>query len=168
MLLHAVRSPQSFDHLRTYEGVLYDDVQNASRARHLLRDDREWDVCLGEAAGFQLGNQLRQYSSIITCDHDGVDVQRLYTRHFHTLSGDTPRLLDRDCGLEDPPLDQIRDTCLVIFQKATTSVDPARDLLCFRLPQPPGNVPIVLARFNALNDEQLKYYLRQSAERIQR
>lgn len=108
MLLHVVISPKSFEDLRTYEGVLYDDFQSACRARGLLDDDREWHTCLQEASVYQRGHQLRHLFAIIICNHTNIDVPELYSRHFLALSDDIPRLLQRDYGLPEPTQQQIR------------------------------------------------------------
>ncbi|KAI5452038.1 hypothetical protein NCC49_001334 [Naganishia albida] len=168
MLLHVVPSPKSFEHLRTFEGVLHANFQSACRARGLLDDDREWHTCLQEAAVYQVGGQFRHLFAIIICNHPNIDVPQLYSRHFTGLSDDITRLLQRNYGLPDPTAEQIRDTCLILLQKAITFIDPTRDLASFHLPLPSANAPIPLARFNALNDERQRYNQAELQEQVNR
>jgi hypothetical protein len=59
-LLTVVRGPTSFQDLRTYKGVVYPSFQDACKARGLLEDDGEWQLCLSEASHTQSGARLRQ------------------------------------------------------------------------------------------------------------
>lgn len=61
MLLHKVKGPTSFDHLRTVDGVLMDTFKDACGALGLLADDNEWKQCLIEAYTMTISaHQLRQ------------------------------------------------------------------------------------------------------------
>lgn len=51
-----VSGPQSFEHVRTYEGVVYDSFVEACHARGIASDDDEWWRCLDEAKEFQSPN----------------------------------------------------------------------------------------------------------------
>ena len=59
-LLTVVKGPQSFEDLRTYNGVVHETFHQACLARGLLEDDGEWRECLQDAADMQTGTQLRQ------------------------------------------------------------------------------------------------------------
>ncbi|GBP07786.1 hypothetical protein EVAR_73193_1 [Eumeta japonica] len=48
MLLHVVKSPTSFAHLRTVQGVIYNTYQMACKAMGLLEDDSHWENTLSE------------------------------------------------------------------------------------------------------------------------
>lgn len=82
MLLHTVKSPKSFEHLRSYDGVQYDDFRAACMARGLLDNDEEWDHCLREASGYQSGYQFRNLFALIICNHDAVSAIDLFNRHY--------------------------------------------------------------------------------------
>ena len=58
MLLCQVPGAKGFEHLRTYNGVVYDTFQAACQARGLLADDAEWRTCMEEAAGFAAASRL--------------------------------------------------------------------------------------------------------------
>ena len=58
-LLTVCRGPTSFADLRTYENVQHPTFQDACRARGLLQDDGEWNLCLAEASQIQTGRSLR-------------------------------------------------------------------------------------------------------------
>jgi len=64
-LLTVVRGPQSFEDLRTYNGITYPSFHEACLARGLLEDDGEWRQCLREAAHMQTGRQLRRLFATI-------------------------------------------------------------------------------------------------------
>lgn len=58
-LLTVVKHPKSFVDLRTYEGVQHPTYQDACRARGLLEDDGEWQICLEDASQTRTGASLR-------------------------------------------------------------------------------------------------------------
>ncbi|XP_068994023.1 uncharacterized protein [Neodiprion pinetum] len=60
MLLHHVRGPTSFQHLKTVDVVLKETYQAACRARSLLENDDHWENTLREASLLQCPIQLRE------------------------------------------------------------------------------------------------------------
>jgi len=58
-LLAVVKGPESYEDLRTLNGVLLPTFRDACIARGLLEDDGEWRQCLLEASSMQTGAQLR-------------------------------------------------------------------------------------------------------------
>lgn len=58
-LLMVVKGPHSFDDLKTVDGEICDTYHDACLKRGLLEDDREWEICLQDAADIQTGSQLR-------------------------------------------------------------------------------------------------------------
>ena len=63
----------SYENLRTVNGHLYENFKEACRARGLLQDDREWLLCLEEAAHFKTGYQLRHLFIVILVHCAPVD-----------------------------------------------------------------------------------------------
>ena len=63
----------SYENLRTVNGVLHDSFKEACCARGLLQDDREWLLCLQEAAHFAMGYQLRRLFVVILIHCGPVD-----------------------------------------------------------------------------------------------
>ena len=64
LLLHVIGAT-SFADLRTYNGITYPPFKEAAMQRGLLLNDSEWQLCLAEAASFQMPSQLRQLFSCI-------------------------------------------------------------------------------------------------------
>lgn len=59
LLLH-VRGAESYEALRSFEGVVYDTYKAATQARGLLESDEEWIRCLQDAVTYQMPRQLRE------------------------------------------------------------------------------------------------------------
>ena len=64
-LLHHVVGPESFQDVRTFEGVIHPTFKAAAIARGLLQDDAEWDLCLQEAANIRMPRQIRRLFATI-------------------------------------------------------------------------------------------------------
>lgn len=60
MLLQYVRGPQSFQDIRTVDGIVHDTFKAAAVARYLVDGDQEWTKLLEDAARFKMPKQLRQ------------------------------------------------------------------------------------------------------------
>jgi hypothetical protein len=58
-LLMVVRGPKYFDDLKNVDGEPCENFHDACLRRGLLEDDREWDICLQDAAEIKTGAQLR-------------------------------------------------------------------------------------------------------------
>ena len=58
-LLMVVKGPQSFNDLKTVNGVICETFHEACLRRGLLEDDGEWEICLRDAAEIKTGSQLR-------------------------------------------------------------------------------------------------------------
>lgn len=59
LLLH-VRGADSFEALRSFDGILYDTYKAAAQARGLLESDDEWVRCMQDAVTYQMPRQLRE------------------------------------------------------------------------------------------------------------
>ena len=60
MLLMVVKGAQSYEDVRTYNGILYFTFKEACNARGLLSNDQEWYDAFDEAASWATSPQLRQ------------------------------------------------------------------------------------------------------------
>lgn len=60
MLLMVVKGAQSYEDLRTYNGITYSTFREACNARGLLGSDQEWYSAFDEAATWATSSQLRQ------------------------------------------------------------------------------------------------------------
>ena len=110
MLLNHVRGAKSFEDMRTADGVLYETFQAAARAKGLLNDDNQWDLCLLEGNSFKSASMLRRLFATILLFCEPSDPFRLWTSHKDNLSDDY--LLDQRSRLtEDIPqlTDAMRD-----------------------------------------------------------
>lgn len=58
-LLMVVKGPKSFEDLKSVNGSICETFHEACLRRGLLEDDREWNICLQDAAEIQTGSQLR-------------------------------------------------------------------------------------------------------------
>ena len=65
MLLQHVRGPQSFEDIRTVEGIVHETFKATAITLHLLDDDTEWIHLMQEASTFNMPRQLRQTFSFI-------------------------------------------------------------------------------------------------------
>ena len=65
MLLTTVKGPESWEHLRTFNGEVHPNYKEACLARGLLEDDGEWNQCLQEAGNMQSGHQLHSLFAIM-------------------------------------------------------------------------------------------------------
>ena len=59
LLLASVPGPQSFEHLRTVNGIVFPSNREACLALGLLEDDGRWVSCFTDAAVWQTGHVLR-------------------------------------------------------------------------------------------------------------
>ncbi|POM57596.1 Helitron helicase-like protein [Phytophthora palmivora] len=65
LLLRHRRSPESFEDIRTVNGVVHDTFHDAALAAGYLENDQEWEECLAEAVSFKMPSALRQLLGII-------------------------------------------------------------------------------------------------------
>ena len=64
ILLH-VKGPESFQCIRTHNGVVHDTFKAAAESRNLLDSDDEWQRCLAEAVEVRMPVQLREILAVI-------------------------------------------------------------------------------------------------------
>ena len=65
ILLHNVRGPMSFEHLRTVNGEVFTGFREACLELGLLEDDRHWDETLEETEGCRVPRQLRSLFAVM-------------------------------------------------------------------------------------------------------
>ena len=91
MLLLHVPGAESFEHIRTVDGVLCATFREAARHRGLLADDNEWERCMAEAALFRMPRQLRQLFSMLCVYNTVGDPATLWEHHAGSLAEDLQR-----------------------------------------------------------------------------
>ncbi|KAH9810994.1 hypothetical protein DFH28DRAFT_1131365 [Melampsora americana] len=75
----------SFNSLRVFNGVLYDDYRAAAAAWGLLMSDAHYDSCLTEAALWKTGAQLQSMFALILVHSPPPNSQRLWDDHIEDL-----------------------------------------------------------------------------------
>jgi hypothetical protein len=106
-LLTVTPGPTSFPYLRTVNGIEYPTFQDACRAKGLLQEDREWSMCLEEAAVTHTGTQLRSLFVTILlfcCPQNPVD---LWNNFKDSFCDDLQRRLQRSGVQNVQPGDEI-------------------------------------------------------------
>ncbi|GMF14737.1 unnamed protein product [Phytophthora fragariaefolia] len=82
------KAPQSFEHLRTVDGVTYETYRQTALRLGFLEDDTEWISCMREAAGFRMPYQLRQLFTTILVYSQVAEIRQLWERLYDDLSQD--------------------------------------------------------------------------------
>jgi ATP-dependent DNA helicase PIF1 len=136
ILLNTVPSPKSWEHLRTFDGVIHPTFKAACIARGLLESDEEFDICLTEAATFQTGSQLRHLSAMIVLHNSPAEVGALFERHFASLTDDCRHQLINRFHIANPNDVQIKDFCLLDLKKVFSRHDKTLAELGLPVPSP--------------------------------
>lgn len=88
LLLLNVRGPTSFEHLRTYNGIVYNNFQEAANAYGLLANDDEWNKCLEEASFYCTSIQIRHTFAIILLFASPADSSSLFNKYVDKMADD--------------------------------------------------------------------------------
>ena len=115
-LLTAVRGPQSFEELRTFEGTIYPTFHDACVARGLLEDDGEWNQCLEDASTMQTGKQLRSLFAVILRDCCPTQPVQLWEKFRNHICDDLKYALQR-LGKQNPTEEEIYDYGLYLINQ---------------------------------------------------
>ena len=109
MLLTVVPGRQSFENLRTVDGVICASFQAACSARGLLEDDQEWFSCFAEAVRFSSGYSLRALFGTALVPGRVTDPTVLWNRYADDICDDLPHrlrsMIDISDDLTTPHLD---------------------------------------------------------------
>lgn len=60
LLLNIVKSPTTYEDIRTVNFIVYDTFKSAYVARGLLEDDNKWNIALTEASRWAMPTSLRE------------------------------------------------------------------------------------------------------------
>lgn len=88
LLLHHVRGPMSYFHLKTVDGIEYPTFQSACKALGLLEDDKQWDFTLEEATLSRSANKMRELFSIMLIFCHMSDASSLWEKYKDDFSED--------------------------------------------------------------------------------
>lgn len=114
MLLHVVRGPESFRHLRTIDGRTCDTYREACQRLGLLESDNHWDLTLNEAIQTTFPKQLRSLFAVILTTCHPANPKELWNKYKDFISEDILR--DRRRANPDENIefnDDIYNDCLI-------------------------------------------------------
>jgi hypothetical protein len=134
MLLYNVRTPTSFEDLRTYRGTVLPTFQDACLAHGLLESDNEWHTCLTEAGFIQTGSQLRSLFTMILINNSPANPLALFTAHSTNLSDDCRHKLQHQFNIANPREDQV--TSLALYYVQILLQRAGKSLTDYNLPLP--------------------------------
>ena len=121
MLLNHVKGPRGYGDLRTVDGVVFDTFQEACVKLGLVRDTKELDNVLNDAATCRFGNDLRELFAFLLIYCNPVNPYSLFEKHKRDLCEDLLRKSATDVMSEI-----IVDKCLNLINR--TLLDNGMDL----------------------------------------
>lgn len=139
LLLTVVSGAQSFEHLRLINGVQYTTFQEACRALGILDDDREWQMCLEDAAHFQTGYQLRRLFVTILYHCTPSEPHLLWDQYREKICDDLAHQLRTKYQINNPTEFQVYDFGLFLIDEQLRKIS-SKGLEQFQtMPQPQEN-----------------------------
>lgn len=136
MLLHVVRGPTSFEHLKSVNGVILPTFQAACRELGLLESDEHYDLTLEEAALCHSPLRLRELFSVMLIFCQLSDPCKLWEKYKIEFSEDITRQIEREHNEQAENLrDEIYNKCLLLIEDAVLSLG-GQNLKHYGLPQP--------------------------------
>lgn len=134
LLLH-VRGSESFEALRSFDGIIYDTYKAAAQARGLLESDDEWIRCLQDAVTYQMPRQLRETFSYIIVFCRPAQPLLLWQQFYEDMILDYMRSLPEpeaiNMALHDiqKTLMEHKFTCAIVGLPVPQGHPPAEDAL---------------------------------------
>lgn len=92
------KGAQSYEDVRTIDGVLYDTFKEACAARGLLGDDREWFWAFNDAASWATGFQLRSLFEMMLIHYGVSDESSLFEKCWRAMSDDIEYTFQKRMG----------------------------------------------------------------------
>ncbi|KAL4113113.1 hypothetical protein QTP88_016796 [Uroleucon formosanum] len=135
MLLHEIRGPTSFSHLKTINGILHNTFQSACNVLGLLEDDNHWNNTLNEASLSDLPTKLRELFTVMLVFCQLSDPLTLWDTHKNNLSEDSIRQMDRYLQGDADQKDEAHNKCLIQIEDAVLAVG-GQSISNYGLPQP--------------------------------
>lgn len=129
LLLINVRGPTSFEFLRTVNGQVHVNYEDACRALQLLEDDAHWDTALAEAVLISSPNQIRGLFAILLTTCFPTNPLELWEKYKDAMSEDilhTIRTARSEPELDYTPeiyneaLQKLEDLCMMISNEPLT------------------------------------------------
>ncbi len=132
-LLTKVKGAISFEALRTVNDVVHDAFKSMCIALGLYDSDDEWNACLEEAVGMQIGAQLRSLFVIILAFGIPGESRMLWDKYKEHICDDCKATLQR-CGIVELSIEQIESWALHSLRYALAKFN--KTLVDFGLPAP--------------------------------
>ena len=110
---------KSQEHLRTWNGQMFDTFKKACIARGLLEDDHEWRICLKEAIAIQPGMACHQLLAVILLTDEVAEPHLLWDQFKAGLCDDVKHKLyhiNHYQADQEIPEDDIYDYCKGMLQ----------------------------------------------------
>ena len=126
LILSVTKNLQSFDDMRSVDGVSYECFRDACHARGLLDDDNDLTMMLDDAQHFRMGHSFRSLFLSVVRENRPTQPLQLWHRYKTILCDDLQRILARH-GLINPPIEMIFDYGLFLLQ-SELSIDTTRTL----------------------------------------
>ena len=136
LLLHNIRGPQSFVHLRTVEGNLCGSFREACLRLGLLEDDNQYHLAMQEAAVSNSASSLRSLFAVILTWCEPSNPLDIYEHHKESMAEDFLHQQRTQLGNADLSFnDDIFNLALNDLQDKVLSMG-GRELSEYGLPQP--------------------------------
>ena len=136
ILLHEVRGPTSFSHLKTVNGVLHSTYQSACQALGLLEDDKHWDNTLKEGVLCDSPYKLRELFTVMLVFCQLSNPISLWEKYKNNLAEDIQRRLQKELqGSALQLMDVVHNECLLRIEDAVLGLG-GQSLTQYGLPQP--------------------------------
>lgn len=92
MLLMYVKAAESYEDVRTFEGIVYDTFKEACSARGLLGDDQEWIKAFDEAVRWGMGRQIHSLF-VMMFIYCGIGDERGFFEKYWRAMGDAVQII---------------------------------------------------------------------------
>ena len=129
VVLSHVMGAQSFEQLRTFEGIVYPTYQQAAAARGLLAEDREWESCLRDGAQWRSARALRELFATILVQCSPADPRKLWQMFKEDLADDFCYRFKQLTGLSEVPSDEAEQLYREALAEIGTALTRQKKLL---------------------------------------
>ena len=138
LLLLNVKGPQSYEHLRTINGVVYETFKQAAQQLNLIRDDAVFYSAFDDLGPLQMSPQIRQMFAILLQTYTITSAMTFWTRYRHMMIDDFRRM-PQNRNLSDDELYEF-----ALHDLNTRFSRTGRSNSTFGLPMPQGPPPPVV------------------------
>ncbi|OMO96975.1 DNA helicase PIF1, ATP-dependent [Corchorus olitorius] len=137
MLLDYVKGPQSYDDIKTVNGVLHPTFRSACKALGLLGDDNGWHEVLNEASTWATAFELRQLFVMLLLHCDVADPLELLDDHWLKFADDIILSVE---GLMALPLPSVEISDALLRNQVLSELEKLFNISCSSLSE--HNLPL--------------------------